>query len=86
MVLVHPRREGRTTNQVGKKGKSNGHWIVGVKLCALVNEAGRVVDWDAETTSTAAEGGHNVQYGPFQRMLKHYPKDGKMTDNSTWLI
>ena len=30
--LIHPRREGRSPAQVGKKGKSNGRWIVGIKL------------------------------------------------------
>ena len=70
--LVHPRREGRTKKQVGKKGKSNGRWIVGVKFCPLLNGAGRVVDWDAE--------GANVHDGDFQRLLKDYPHAGKMTD------
>jgi hypothetical protein len=80
MELVHLRREGRTKHQVGKKGKSirdaqarrNGRWIVGVKFCPLVNGARRVVDWDAETA--------NMHDGEFQRLLKHYPQDGKMTD------
>jgi hypothetical protein len=35
--LIHPRREGRTKGQVGKKGKSNQRWIVGVKFCPLLN-------------------------------------------------
>ncbi len=72
MELVHPRREGRTKRQIGGKGKSNGRWIVGVKFCPLLNGAGRVVDWDAE--------GANVHDGDFQRMLKDYPQEGKMTD------
>src|SRR6266496_173963 len=50
--LIHPRREGRSREQVGKKGKSNGRWIVGIKLAWLINEAGEVVDW---TWSTANE-------------------------------
>jgi len=70
--LLHPRREGRTKQQVGKKGKSNGRWIVGVKFCPLLNGRGRVVDWDAETA--------NVHDGDFQRMLKDYAQQGKMTD------
>jgi hypothetical protein len=78
--LIHPHRQGRTKNQVGKKGKSirnvqarrNGRWIVGVKFCPLVNGAGRVVDWDADPA--------NMYDGDFQRLLKHYSKDGKMTD------
>src|SRR5205085_4874677 len=43
--LIHPRREGRSRQQIGKKGKSNGRWIVGVKLAWLINNAGEVVDW-----------------------------------------
>jgi hypothetical protein len=57
---------------VGKKGKSNGRWIVGVKFCPLVNGAGRVVDWDADPA--------NVHDGHFQRLLQHYSKAGKRTD------
>ena len=33
--LIHPIREGRSEQQVGKKGKSNRRWIVGIKLCWL---------------------------------------------------
>ena len=43
--LIHPRRERRSKQQIGKKGKSNGRWIVGIKLAWLINEAGEVVDW-----------------------------------------
>ena len=31
--LIHPRREGRSPQQIGKKGLSNKRWIVGGKLC-----------------------------------------------------
>ena len=30
--LIHPRREGRSAQQIRPKGKSNGRWIVGAKL------------------------------------------------------
>jgi hypothetical protein len=43
--LIHPRREGRSKRQIGKKGKSNGRWIVGIKLAWLINDQGEVVDW-----------------------------------------
>jgi hypothetical protein len=43
--LIHPRREGRSKKQIGKKGISNGRWIVGIKLAWLVNDRGEVVDW-----------------------------------------
>jgi hypothetical protein len=50
--LIHPRCEGQCKLQIGKKGKSNGRWIVGIKLAWLINEAGEVVDW---TWATANE-------------------------------
>jgi len=43
--LIHPRREGRSAAQLGRKGKSNGRWIVGIKLAALINDTGHVIDW-----------------------------------------
>lgn len=49
--LVHPRREGRSQRQMGKKGKSNSRWIVGGKLCFLVNHLGLIVDWAADTAN-----------------------------------
>jgi hypothetical protein len=44
--LIHPVREGRSQQPLGKKGKSNRRWIVGIKLCWLVNDRGEVVAWD----------------------------------------
>jgi hypothetical protein len=35
--LIHPIREGRSPWQIGRKGLSNHRWIVGGKLCLLVN-------------------------------------------------
>jgi hypothetical protein len=49
--LIHPRREGRSKKQIGKKGKSNGRWIVGIKLAWLINDAGEVVDWTWDTAN-----------------------------------
>jgi hypothetical protein len=49
--LIHPIREGRSQQQVGKKGKSNRRWIVGIKLCWLVNDRGEVVAWDWNTAN-----------------------------------
>lgn len=43
--LIHPVREGRSPSQVGKKGKSNRRWIVGIKLCWLVRPSGQVIEW-----------------------------------------
>jgi hypothetical protein len=51
--LLHPIREGRSPQQIGKKGKSNWRWIVGMKLCWLVNDAGQVVSWAWNTANVA---------------------------------
>ena len=43
--LIHPMREGRSPQQIGRKGLSNHRWIVGGKLCLLLNQWGLVVGW-----------------------------------------
>jgi hypothetical protein len=35
--LLFPIREGRSSQQVGKKGKDKGRWTIGIKLCWLLN-------------------------------------------------
>ncbi len=49
--LIHPVREGRSPSQIGKKGKSNHRWIVGAKLCLVLNNLGLVVAWDCDTAN-----------------------------------
>jgi hypothetical protein len=49
--LIHPIREGRSPQQLGRKGKSNWRWIVGVKLCWLVNDRAEVVAWSWDTAN-----------------------------------
>lgn len=49
--LIHPRREGRSTQQIGRKGLSNQRWIVGGKLCFVLNHLGLIVDWDLDTAN-----------------------------------
>ena len=44
--LLFPIREGRSKQQVGKKAKDKGRWSVGIKLCWLINDKGKVVAWD----------------------------------------
>src|SRR6266705_558745 len=41
--LLHPMREGRSPQQIGRKGLSNHRWIVGGKLCLLLNQWGLIV-------------------------------------------
>lgn len=49
--LIHPRREGRSDQQIGKKGLSNKRWIVGCKLCYVINHLGLIVDWDVDSAN-----------------------------------
>lgn len=49
--LIHPIREGRSDKQIGKKGKSNKRWIVGGKLCYVLNHLGLIVSWACDTAN-----------------------------------
>lgn len=49
--LIHPRRAGRSQAQIGKKGVLNQRWIVGSKLCFVLNHLGLVVAWDTSTAN-----------------------------------
>jgi hypothetical protein len=57
--LLHPKREGRSTKHIGRKGKSNWRWIIGAKLgllCngqlgLLCNGQGQVVSWQCDTAN-----------------------------------
>ena len=49
--LLHPVREDRAQTPLGKQGKSNRRWIVGVTLCGLVNDRGQVLAWDWNTAN-----------------------------------
>ena len=62
--LIHPVREGRSAEQIGKKGKSNHRWIVGGKLCAVLNHLGLVVAWDCDTA--------NVHDNNFRYMIERF--------------
>lgn len=72
--LIHPRREGRTEEQIGRKGLSNRRWIVGGKLCFVLNHLGLIVDWDMDTA--------NVYDGTaFQDLInRHVPYMAIFTD------
>ena len=51
--LIHPMREGRSPQQIGRKGLSNHRWIVGGKLCLLLNQWGLIVGWACATANAA---------------------------------
>lgn len=66
--LLHPRREGRSDQQIGRKGVSNRRWIVGGKLCFVLDHLGRIVDWECDTA--------NVYDGSaFQHLVDKYRND-----------
>jgi hypothetical protein len=66
--LIHPMREGRSPQQIGRKGLSNHRWIVGGTLCLLVNQYGLIVGWDCATA--------NVADNTFQWLIRQV--DGRM--------
>ncbi len=49
--LIHPRREGRSDQPIGRKGLSNQRWMVGCKLCYVLNHLGLIIDWDVDTAN-----------------------------------
>lgn len=66
--LIHPIREGRSPRQIGRKGKSNKRWIVGVKLAVVLNRQGLVAAWDCATA--------NVSDSEFRPLVRRF--DGEM--------
>ncbi len=92
--LIFPIREGRSSKQVGKKGRDKGRWSVGLKLCWLINDVGKVVAWDYDTMNV-----HDQQFLPLLKPLEgktivladlgFYDKDGlpenlKLCPKGTW--
>jgi hypothetical protein len=65
--LIHPIREGRSPRQYGCKGLSNRRWIVGGKLCLLLNKLGLVVAWECDTA--------NVSDTVFQPLIRQYEEE-----------
>ena len=57
--LLHPMREGRSPAQIGKKGKSTHRWIVGGKLCFILNQWGLICAWDCATANV-----HDAHFQP----------------------
>ena len=51
--LIHPMREGRSPQQIGRTGLSNHRWMVGGTLCLLLNQWGLVVAWACATAHVA---------------------------------
>jgi hypothetical protein len=51
--LIHPRREGRSPQQIGRKGVSNHRGMSGGKLCLVLNQWGVVVGWACDPANGA---------------------------------
>jgi len=66
--LIHPMREGRSPAQIGKKGYSNHRWIVGGKLCFILNQWGLICAWECAPA--------NVHDTHFQPLIAQF--DGQM--------
>ena len=94
--LLHPCREGRSDKQIGKKGYSNRRWIVGSKVCFLLNQKGLVCGWDCAPANV-----HDATFHPLiqtfeDRMLvladhgfyskKDNPKNLKVCPPKTWNV
>jgi hypothetical protein len=54
LELLHSMREGRSPQQMGRKGRSNHRWMVGGKRCLLRNQWGVIVGWAWATANGAA--------------------------------
>lgn len=62
--LIHPIRQGRSRQQIGKKGLSNHRWIVGGKLGLVLNPFGRICAWDCRTA--------NVHDSTFRPLIQRF--------------
>jgi len=51
--LIHPMREGRSPQQIGRTGLANHRWMVGGKLCLLLHQWGVIVGWACATANVA---------------------------------
>jgi len=92
--LLFPIREGRSQQQVGKKGRDKGRWSVGIKLCWLLNDTCRVVSWDWATMNVSDKHFHPMlepfigqtivlaDYG--FRDAKGNPENLKICKKGTW--
>ncbi len=65
--LIHPFREHRSNGQIGRKGLSNHRWIVGVKLCVVLNHLGLPVSWEC--------GGANLPDQAFHGLIAEFDQE-----------
>jgi hypothetical protein len=65
--FIHPWREGRTPDQIGKKGMGNHRWIVGGKVALVLNQWGLVSAWECATA--------NVHDTTFQPLVAQFAEE-----------
>ena len=65
--LLHPCREGQSKKQIGKKGYSNHRWIVGGKLCCVLNQWGLITGWDCAPANV-----HDTTFHPLIRSFAEF--------------
>jgi hypothetical protein len=66
--LIHPVREGRSPQQIGRKSVSNRRWIVGAKLALTINQWGEIVAWDAAAANRHDNTFHHI-IAPFDQVM-----------------
>jgi hypothetical protein len=92
--VLFPIREGRSKQQVGKKGKDKGRWSIGVKLCWLLNTLGQVCGWSWAALNSP-DNGFLEFLGEFEdraiivadwgfRSAKGVPTNVKLCKKGTW--
>jgi hypothetical protein len=74
--LLHPMREGRSAQPIGRKGKSTHRWLVGGKLCVLLNQWGLVVGWDCA--------GANAPDTAFHPLIETYEEEMRVLSDSAF--
>jgi hypothetical protein len=74
--LIHPMREGRSPQQIGRKGLSNHRWIVGGKLCLVLNQWGLVVAWECAAA--------NVADNTFQWLIRQFEEQMIVLSNTAF--
>lgn len=62
--LGRPIRQGRSSQQIGRFGKSNKRWIMGSKLCLVLNQVGLAMDWECAAA--------NVRDNHFRPLIAKY--------------
>jgi hypothetical protein len=65
VLMLHPKRAGRSPKQVGKFGISNHLWVMGGKLCFVLNQWGLVCGWDCSTANV-----HDTAFHPLIRKFE----------------